>query len=94
MPDSFNKDPDEVLDYVRDWSVVLDGDEIATSVWLPVEEAEADQITVDSDSHDETTATVWLSGGNLNVTHKVLNRITTTGGRTFDKTLRFKIKAK
>lgn len=89
MPDSFVKDPDEVLDYVRDWTAVLDGDTIATSTWTP-----DDGITVDSNSHDTTTATAWISGGILGATHLVLNRITTAGGRTFDKTLRFQIRAK
>jgi hypothetical protein len=89
MPDSFEKDPDEVLDYIRNWSAVLGDDVIDESTWTP-----ADGIAVDSDSHDDTTATVWLSGGALGATYAVLNRITTVGGRTFDKTLRFTIRSK
>jgi hypothetical protein len=90
MPDSFVKDPDEVLDYVRDWSAVLvGGDTIATSTWTP-----ETGITVNSSSHDDTTATVWISGGTLGADYGVLNRITTTAGRTLDHTLRFLIRAK
>ena len=89
MADSFIKDPDEVLDYVRDWTAVLDGDTIATSTWTP-----PTGITVDSNSHTDTTATAWISGGTLGQSYDVLNRVTTAGGRTFDKTLRFIIRAK
>lgn len=89
MPDSFVKDPDEVVDYVRDWSADLGDDTIATSEWVP-----DDGIDVDSDDSDDTTATVWLSGGTVGNTYNVLNRITSVGGRVFDKTLRFAIRAK
>lgn len=89
MTDTFVKDPDEVLDYVRDWSAALGDDTIATSVWtVPT------GLTKDSDTNTTTTATIWLSGGTLGANYEVLNRITTAGGRTFDKTLRFRIRAK
>lgn len=87
--DSFTKDPDEVLDYVRDWSAVLDDDTIATSTWTP-----DTGITVDSSSNTTTTATVWVSCGTLGQTYGVRNRITTAGGRTYDKTLHFTIVSK
>lgn len=89
MADTFVKDENEVLDYVRDWSALLGEDTIATSTWTP-----ETGITVDSNSHTDTTATVWISGGTTGATYGVLNRITTAGGRTFDKTLRFQIRAK
>ena len=86
MPDSFMKDPDEVLDYVRDWSAVLDADTIATSTWTP-----DTGITVDSDSNTTTTTTVWVSGGTLGERYGITNHITTAGGREFDFTLWFLI---
>lgn len=89
MADTFIKDPDEVLDYVRDWSADLGADTIATSVWTV-----PDGLTKDSDTNTTTTATIWLSGGTLGANYEVLNRITTAGGRTFDKTLRFRIRSK
>lgn len=89
MADVFTKDPDEVLDYVRDWTSILDGDTIATSVWtVPA------GITKTTDSHTTTTATIWLSGGTADVDYAVVNRITTAGGRTHDKTLTFNIRTK
>lgn len=89
MPDVFIKDPDEVLDYVRDWTEALEGDTIATSTW-----AVPTGITKVSDSHTTTAATIWLSGGTLGSDYAVVNRVTTTGGRTFDKTLMFFIRSK
>ena len=84
------KDPDEVLDYLLDWSArIPNGDAIATSTWTV-----PSGITKDSDSHTETTTTIWLSGGTLDETYALTNRITTTGGRTMDQTVSIKIKAK
>lgn len=87
--DAFTKDPDEVLDYVRDWTAILDGDTIATSTWTP-----DTGITVASSSNTTTAATVWVSGGTLGQTYGIRNRITTAGGRTHDKTLHFTIVSK
>lgn len=83
------KDPDEVLDYVVDWSFRLEDDTIATSVFtVPA------GLVKDSDSNDDTTATVWLSGGTEGERYEILNRITTVGLRTMDQTVKLKIKTK
>lgn len=81
------KDPDEVKDYVIDWTDRLNEDVIATSTWIV-----PDGITKDSDSFDadENTTTIWLSGGTLNDNYEFTNRITTTGGRTLDQTAKLK----
>ncbi len=84
-----NKDPDEVLDYVLDWTLRLDGDVIASSIWeVP------SQITKDSDNHDFITTTIWLSGGTEGDSVTVVNRITTAGDRTMDQSVIIKIKSK
>jgi hypothetical protein len=89
MPDVFLQDPDEALDYIRDWSTDLVGDTIATSTWTaPV------GITIDDDSNTTTTATVWISGGTLGNDYDVTNRIVTAGGRTLEHTIQFRIRAK
>lgn len=86
------KDPDEVLDYKLDWSArMVEDDTITTSIWLPV-----DGLTVDSDDigEDGASTTIWLSGGTLDASYDLTNRVTTSGGRTMDQTVKLKIKAK
>lgn len=79
---SYLKDPDALLDYVIDWSAWLGGDTINTSAW-----AADSGITVSSSTNTTLTATVWLSGGTELSSYKVRNRITTTAGRTDDRTI-------
>lgn len=77
---SFQKDPDDTLDYTVDWTDWLQGDTIDTSSFL------ADTgITINSNTNDTTSATVWLSGGSAGETYRITNRITTAGGRTRDR---------
>jgi hypothetical protein len=85
------KDPDEVLDYAVPWAPRLDpGDTIVTSTWPVV----PDGIVKESDSHTDTVATIWLSGGTISTKYTLTNRIVTAGGRTMDQSLRVSIKAK
>lgn len=85
---TFSKDPDAVLDYETDWtSWLVDDDTIVTSTWIV-----PNGLVKNSDSHTDTKATVWLSGGNLNARYDVVNRITTSQGRTEDRTLSFNIR--
>lgn len=85
------KDPDAVLDYQFDWAAFLpEGDVIVASTMTP----DSADITVDSESHTDTTTTVWLSGGVLGATHLCTNHITTQDGRQEDKTLTLTIKEK
>lgn len=76
------KDPDAVLDYRIDWSAWLGDDTITASTWTV-----PSGIAKDSDTHDTTSATIWLSGGTLMTSYKLVNRIVTAGGRTEDRTL-------
>jgi uncharacterized phiE125 gp8 family phage protein len=70
------KRPDEVRVREIDWSVFLDGETIATS------DVTVEGITLDSDTNDDTTVTVVLSGGTERTLAKITNTITTSGGRT------------
>lgn len=82
---TFTKDPDAVLDYAVDWTLWLAGDEIATSDWtVPV------GLTKVTDTNTATKATVWLSGGQAGQSYTITNRITTTGGRTEDRSITIK----
>jgi hypothetical protein len=87
---SATKDPDDIVDYVLDWSARLDGDTLESSQWLPVE---GNDLVIDSSFFTDTVATVWLSGGTVGDAY-VLNRVTTAGGRQYDQTMKLKIKVK
>jgi hypothetical protein len=86
------KDPNEVLDYRVDWSSRLDsGDTINGSTFSV---AVGDGLTIDTSVYTNTTATVWFSGGTSGTTYEILNRITTTDGRTHDQTVKLKVRSK
>lgn len=84
-----DKDPDEVLDYEIDWTSRLDGDTISSSTWTV-----PDGLTSSSNTNTDSTVTIWLSGGTVGTIYRVMNEITTTGGRTMDQTVNLKISDK
>jgi hypothetical protein len=83
---TFTKDPHAVLDYTIDWTRWLAGDQIATSAWLV-----PTGLTKVGDSKTASSATVWLSGGMAGQMYTVTNRITTTGGRTEDRSFTIRV---
>ena len=83
------KDPDEVLDYRVDWSARLDGDTIASSTWEVLA-----GLTKDSDTSGADDTTIWLSGGTLGDNYTLVNRVTTAGGRTFDQSVKLKVRTR
>jgi hypothetical protein len=83
------KDPNEVLDYQVDWSQRLEtGETISSSTFTVV----TGDVIIDSSTHSTTGTTAWLSGGTNGTPCEVLNRITTSGGRTYDQTLKLRIR--
>lgn len=82
------KDPDEVKDYEITWALLLGTDTIATSTWVVPA-----GITKDSSTNTTTTTTIWLSSGTAGETYSLLNRITTAGLRTYDRTVKLKMKS-
>lgn len=87
MTSSYIKDPDSRLDYEVDWTAWLGDDTITTTAWTV-----PDGIAKESDSHTDTAATIWLSGGTVNQTYAVTCEITTAAGRTDDRTIRLTIR--
>jgi hypothetical protein len=85
-----NKDPDEILDYILDWTDRLGDDSISTSAWPDP----PDGITIDSDSFDLTSTLIWLSGGVADEQYLFTNRIETAGGRTMDQSVKLKVKTR
>ena len=82
----FKKDPSAILDYSIDWSLWLDGDTIQSSSWTVPQ-----GLTKASETNNSTTATVWLSGGTVDQTYTVTNRITTANGRTDERSILIKV---
>jgi hypothetical protein len=85
------KDPSAVLDYVFDWTEWLaTGETIAvdseTGKKLITITADTG-ITVDSSTEDDGKVTVWLSGGTAGTTYRVECLITTSVGRTDERSL-------
>lgn len=78
------KDPDEVLDYTLDWtSRLAAGDTIATSLFTVV----SGGCTIQSQTNNTTSATVWLQAGNAGATANIKNRVTTSQGRVMELTV-------
>jgi hypothetical protein len=86
-PIDFEKDPDSVEDFPINWAGHLNGDTIATTAWSSL-----DGLTVVSDSNTDTVTDVLVSGGSECTTYRLRNRITTAGGRTYDKTIYVRIR--
>ena len=83
---TFDKDPNEVLDYGFDWDDsekpwLVSGDVIDSSTWT----ADSSNLTIDSSSTTDTVTKVWVSGGVVGETYKLTNNIVTTGGRTGER---------
>jgi hypothetical protein len=92
-----SKDPDEVLDYDNNWGDDADlglgrlavGETIVTSTFSVIEGT----VVVDSSSIVGDKTFVWLSGGAVGERCKILNRITTSAGRTYDHTVVLRIRS-
>lgn len=100
------KDPSAVLDYAFDWKPLTHGEPGATSDWLATGETIAVDsetgeklititadtgITVDSSAESDGKVTVWLSGGTAGENYKVACLITTSAGRTDERTILIKV---
>lgn len=79
----WSKDPQAVLDWAFEWSNWLAASETISSATVTVDAG----LTKDTQSNTSTKVTVWLSGGTLGTTYKVVCRITTNQGRTDERTI-------
>jgi hypothetical protein len=75
------KDPDAVLDWIFDWNDWLGETENISSATFIVDPG----ITVTTNSYTQKTATVWLQGGTEGQVYRVTCRVTTSEGRTDDR---------
>ena len=79
-------DPDETLDYSRDWSAFLDdrgspSDTIQTSAWSIVPAGP----TLSGAQLGGAVASVFVSGAALGRLYRLTNRVTTLQGRTAER---------
>ena len=82
---AWTKDPAARLDYGADWTAWLQaGETITVSTWIVTP---ADTLTASDESFTGGVTTVWLSGGNVGTNYRVTNQITTSDGRTDDRSL-------
>ena len=81
---ALTKDPDAVLDYVFDWTAWLDTGETIVSHDASVELGD---VVIDSTNPSTEMVAVWVSGGTLGTNAEVRCRITTSEGRTDDRTI-------
>lgn len=83
----FIKDPDSTEDFAFNWVADLDGDTISTSSFtLP------DGLTEVSSTNSAYATQIFVSGGSLDRTYRIVNSIVTAGGREFDKTIRLYVR--
>lgn len=79
------KDPDASLDYGVDWSGYLEAGEAITLASWSV--APAGDVTLAGEATGGTVATVQLAGGVRGRVYRLTNRITTTAGRTDERSI-------
>ncbi len=85
-----SKDPDEVLDYEIDWTDrLITGETITTSTFTVA----SGDVVKNSSAFVGPICTVWLSGGTAGTPCEILNRIVTSGGRTYDQTAKLRIRS-
>lgn len=88
MMTTWVKDSDAVLDWQYDWSSWLETGETIDSYVIT---AETD-ITAANDSETGGKVTVWLSGGTAGENYDVACRITTSAGRTDERTITIRVR--
>ena len=87
LDNQYLKDPSAVLDWAFDWT-----DWLATSETIANHTITADTgIVVDSSTENAGIVTVWLSGGTAGINYKVACKITTSAGRTDERTIWIKV---
>lgn len=80
------KDPADEENYGLDWSDNLGSATITTSAWAVSPSGLT--ITGDSFSNDpQKLAIVWVEGGSAGVSYKATNTITTSNGRTVQRSI-------
>ena len=94
------KDPDEVEDFICDWTARLaPGDTIASSLWIvPVGITSSTEQILNNQTigglPNRYGTLIWLSGGTIGSSYIFVNRIGTTGGRSYDQSVKLRVKTR
>ena len=87
MP-SYQKDPEAVLDWQFDWtSWLADAETIATHTVTA-----EDGLTVDSSAEADGVVTVWVSGGTAGTRYRLECLISTSAGRTDERSVSISVR--
>jgi hypothetical protein len=97
------KDKDETLDYSLDWSRALEGDETIASVSWFIINSDKEKVsfslgtTIDglgnlTQTNTPTVTTIYLSSGVDNREYTIYCSVTTTGGRTKERSVKIRIR--
>jgi hypothetical protein len=88
----FVKDPNEVLDYTIEFDdlLALDSDTI-DSIDVNVT---AGDVVLDASGNDDTTVTVWVSGGTVPTDCRVTATVTTAGNRVHERSIKIRVRDK
>lgn len=86
----FCKDPADVLDYILDYTQLLQSDGIASVT------VTGENITIDSSSFSGKVVTIFISGGQDGNIGVVTTKIVTTNAtpRTFERSFRIRVEEK
>lgn len=77
------KDPGSVVDVGFHWADELGADTLSTSAWVA-----EDGVSLSSPSMVGTDTVVWLSGGAVvGYRYRIVNTVTTAGGRTLERSI-------
>jgi len=79
--EAFIKDPNSTKDFTWDWTSDLADDTISSAQVI----SDKVGLTISSPTITATHVTVDISSGTLNTKYRVTCRITTVGGKIFDK---------
>jgi hypothetical protein len=78
------KDPSDTLDYTIDWTALLVGGEtITAAVWSVLPSS----LSIGTKSIASPNTSAWLSGGTPNTQYAVTCKITTSAGRSYERTV-------
>lgn len=87
-----DKAPQEILDFIIDWSLEMalsdPVDVVSTSAWTQ-EDSHTDDLTLGADSIVGTDHTIQRvsGGGRWGVKHYLVNRVVTASGQKFQRTI-------